>query len=333
MRQVGLASLLVVGVVLPAGAQEYADVALPDSVRVTVSYSAGGSSDALARATAPYWETCVEELAGQSISTVVTNLPGAGGEIGWNQLATSAADGGTIGIINLPAVPLVQAARDAQFEPWLESFTPIGVNVIDPNVVRVSNQSDFATLEEAVQAAIDEPGSVVVGADGPLSDDHLAAYALSSATGATFAFVPYSGGAPANRAFQAGEVDLAVGNVFDYLATEDSTADAGIFWNEPYESIPDVEPVGDKLDIEVPEIGSTRGFAAPSGLPAQVLALYRDAFECAVTNEEYVAQARERNITLVEPRIGEDFGDVMRNQAQAVDDLLKYFVEGGYIDG
>ena len=39
------------------------------------------------------------------------------------------------------------------------------------------------TLAEALEAAKNKPGSVTVGADGPLSDDHVAMYMLAKAKG------------------------------------------------------------------------------------------------------------------------------------------------------
>lgn len=317
-----------------AGAQEqdYSGVEVPETIRVIVAYSAGGSSDALARVTLPVFERHVEELSGQQTSTVVVNLPGAGGEIGWTALANADPDGSTIGIINLPSLPIIERARDAAFEPWLEKFVPLAVNVIDPNVLRLSGRSDYKSLDEAVQAAKDEPGSVTIGADGPLSDDHLAAYIITAGTGAEFAFVPYPGGAPANRAFSSGEVDVAIGNVFDHLQTEEAASAAAVFRDESYEMIPDVPPVDEALGVDLPTSGSTRGFAAPAGVDEDLLALYREAFARTFADEEYKKQARERSITLVEPAVGEAFGEIMKQEDETVDELITYFVEGGYID-
>lgn len=314
-----------------AQAQDFADVDVPSTVRVIVAYSAGGSSDALARVTLPYVESAIEELSGQSTNMVVVNLPGAGGEIGWTSLANADADGSTIGIINLPAVPIVEAARDAGYAPWLETLEPIGVNVIDPNIVRLGQDTGYESLEEAIQAAVDDPGSVTVGADGPLSDDHLAMYALESESGASFSFIPYPGGSPANQAFRSGEVEIGIGNVFDYLETEEATADAAILWGSEYSMAEGVAPAGEHLGMDVGELGSTRGFAAPAGMPEDLMELYEAAFEAAFTNEDYQTDARERNITMVDPRIGDAFGDVMENQQTLVSDLLEYFDEGGYL--
>ena len=325
-----LASATLFGAV-SASAQEYKDVDLPNTIRVIVAYNAGGSSDGLARVTLPHWEEALEEITGQSTNAVVVNLPGAGGEIGWTALANAQPDGSTIGVINLPAVPMVEAAREAGFSPWLEKFVPLGLNVVDPNVVRLSAKSEYKSLKEAVEAAKANPGSVTIGADGPLSDDHVAMYALEDATGAEFTFVPFAGGAPANRAFLAGEVDIAIGNVFDHLKTVDGAAEAVVLRDTPYEMIADVPTADEYFGMDMRSIGSSRGFAAPAGTPEDLVAAYRAAFDKAFGNEDFKAEARERNITIVDPTVGEKFGELMASEQQTADDLMPLFVKGGFI--
>jgi len=312
-------------------APKYPDVKLPSTVRVIVAYNAGGSSDALVRMTLPYWEKAITELTGKKLNAVVVNLPGAGGEVGWTSLAHTQPDGSTLGVLNLPAVPIIEAARNAGFSPWLEKFTPLGVNVIDPNVIRLAKSSKYGSLKEAIEAAKAKPGSVTVGADGPLSDDHLAMYAIAQKMGAEFSFIPYQGGAPANRALQSGEVDIAIGNVFDHIQTKDSEKDAVILWSSRYELMPDVPTAQEALGVDFGELGSTRGFAIVSGSPDDLVKVYREAFALTFANAEYLEAAKKRNITVVEPQIGERFGKTMKEQQELVGDLLEYFVKGGYI--
>ena len=319
---------------VPAAAQEtdYSSVEVPSTITIIVASSPGGSSDALVRTTAPYFEAAVEELSGRDVSTVVQNMPGAGTEVGATALATAEPDGSTIGLMNLPHFPLLQAAREVQFEPWLESFVPLGLNVVDPNVFIVGKNSSYATVEEAVEAAKQDPGSVVVGAQGPLSDDQLALHALEQETGAKFAFIPYAGGSDANRALMGGEIDATVGNIFDYIQLEDAAADAAVFSDETAEMIPDVATFEEAIGVDVGNLGSTRGFGAPAGLPKDLLSLYREAFAQAFENEDYIAEARERSITLVSPRSAEELGEVMAEQQDVVGSLVEVFREGGYIE-
>jgi len=310
-------------------AQEFKDVKVPQNINVVVAYSAGGNTDVLVRTALPYFEQAIQELSGQKPNLIVKNVPGAGGEVGWATMARAEADGSTIGLINLPSIAIIQASRKVPYAPYTETFVPIGVDVIDPNIITVNDQ--FGGLEEVLEQAKAEPGSVTIGADGPLSDDHLAVYAMQDATGAKFAFIPYNGSAPANRAFLSKEVGVGVGNVIDYLQTKDTSVDAAILADERYAMIPDVPTFKEKTGMDVSTGGSTRGWVTLKGTPEKLVALYRAAFEKFAQNPKWKEDAQKRNVTLVEPKVGEEFGEIMKRTSDDVDRLLEYFKQGGYL--
>src|SRR5690349_9658899 len=84
-------------VVLSLGLAAYA--AYPDKpITMIVSYAPGGGTDLTARAIAPY----IEKYLGNNARIIILNKAGAGGAIGFAQLAGSPADGYTIGMINTP---------------------------------------------------------------------------------------------------------------------------------------------------------------------------------------------------------------------------------------
>ena len=294
-----------------AQAQEFKDVKVPQTINVVVAYSAGGSSDVLVRTALPYFEQAIQELSGQKPNLIVKNVPGAGGEVGWATMARAEADGSTIGIINLPSIAIIQASRKVPYAPYTETFVPIGVDVIDPNVITVNDQ--YKGLKEVMEQAKKEPGSVTIGSDGPLSDDHLGVY------------IPYNGSAPANRAFLSKEVGVSVGNVIDYLQTKDSSVDAAILADERYAMIPDVPTFKEKTGMDVSTGGSTRGWVTLKGSPEKLVELYRAAFEKFAQNPKWQEDAKKRNVTLVEPKVGDEFGAIMKRTSDDVDRLLEYF--------
>jgi len=296
-----------------------------DTIAVTVAYKAGGSTDAAVRMILPYLE---KEL---KTSMYVKNLPGAGGEIGFTGLATSKPDGYTIGMINLPAVNLVAAARETRYEPIVEHFAPIGVNISDPNTIMVrKDDSRFNTIKDLIDYAKAHPGEIILGADGPLSDDQLSMYKIEEAMGVKFTYIPYAGGAPAAKALIGGETDVLISNCFDAIKWEENTKALAVLWPERYELIPHVPTFKEETGVEVVG-GSTRGFSAPAGTPPEILARLRLAFYEVTTNPEYIKEAKKRGLTLIEPKIGDDFGKVIRKEEEAISTLLKYFIEGGYI--
>lgn len=312
--------------------QDFEAVTLPATIDIIVASSAGGSSDALVRVTAITWEKKLEELTGQSTSTVVKNMPGAGTEIGATAIAEAEPNGSTIGLMNLPHFPLLDASRETRFNPWLEKFAPIGLNVIDPNVVILGKNSQYESIADAVKAATDNPGSVILGSQGPMSDDQLAMYALEDATGAKFAYIPYPGGSDANRAILGGEIDLTIGNIFDYLQVQDSAKEAAVFATERYSMVSEVATVEELIGAKTGDANSSRGFVAPIGLPNDLLALYREAMTETFADPDYQKEALARNITLVEPLDADQLEDLMVEQQKTVDRLLGYFRMGGFLD-
>src|SRR3712207_5187538 len=90
----------------PSGAAEWQ----PDRpVTMIVAFAAGGGTDTAARTLARF----MERDLGQSV--VVVNRPGAGGEIGWAELARAKPDGHTIGFTNTPNILTVPIERQARF--------------------------------------------------------------------------------------------------------------------------------------------------------------------------------------------------------------------------
>ena len=80
-----------------AAAQEFPD----RPVELMVAFPAGGSTDVGARVVA----AIAEKQLGQPI--VVVNKGGAGGQVGWTDMARRKPDGYFIGYINLPATNTV----------------------------------------------------------------------------------------------------------------------------------------------------------------------------------------------------------------------------------
>ncbi len=80
----------------------------PDrQITMIVAFAPGGGTDAAARTIARF----MERDLGQPV--VVLNRPGAGGEIGFSELARARPDGYTIGFINTPTIVTIPIERRA----------------------------------------------------------------------------------------------------------------------------------------------------------------------------------------------------------------------------
>ena len=82
----------------------------PDkSINMIIAFTAGGSSDVQARIMQKYWNKYSDQ------QWVFVYKPGAGGAIGFGEIAMSKPDGYTIGGINIPHLVLQPLVQKAQF--------------------------------------------------------------------------------------------------------------------------------------------------------------------------------------------------------------------------
>src|SRR5437773_8523237 len=80
-------------------------------ITMLIAYPPGGGTDLIGRALAPF----IEKYLGSGAKIVVVNKAGAGGEVGFAALASSAVDGYTIGFVNTPPLLTIPIERQAQF--------------------------------------------------------------------------------------------------------------------------------------------------------------------------------------------------------------------------
>src|SRR6478672_10644110 len=174
----------VLGAVSPAWAQGR-------PIRFIVPYPPGGPLDIVARALA---EKTKESLG----VVIVDNRAGAGGNIGADAAAKSAAD-----------------------------FTPITGVARVPNVLvmspDVAARLGIAGVADLVAYAKRNPGKLNYGSGGTGSAGHLAGEMFKAQAGVYMVHIPYAGGNPAQLALLAGQVDLN----FDNLAAASANIKAG----------------------------------------------------------------------------------------------------------
>ncbi len=255
-----------------------------------VAYAAGGGTDTAARTIARF----MEKDLGQPV--VVLNRPGAGGEIGFTELARARPDGYTIGFINTPAIVTLPIERRPRFR--LEDFTLIANIVDDPGGLWVLADSPFRSLADLLDAARARPATIGYGTTGIGSDDHLAILALERAANMQMLHVPFAGSAQVkqnllSRAIPVACMNMAEGMVEWRQGTLRPLVQMGESrWSEA----PDV-PTLKELGFEVVE-GSMRGMAAPAGVPAPALARLAQALQRTVDDPEFQTLARQQFLPL-----------------------------------
>ena len=160
--------------------------AWPDHpVRLVVPYAAGGGADHAARIVAQR----LGELLGQPV--VVDNKPGAGGVIGADQVAKSAADGYTV-LFSSAAVLYFNKALYPKLSYDLDKDLVAVTRVSKtPNLLVVPINSPYKSIQDLVQSAKTQPGEIRFGSGGSGSSMHVIAEVLSQKANVKFEHIPY----------------------------------------------------------------------------------------------------------------------------------------------
>ncbi|ANC93022.1 tripartite tricarboxylate transporter substrate binding protein [Azospirillum humicireducens] len=265
-----------------------AEAAYPEKpITMIVAFGAGGGTDLLIRALAPF----LEKQLGDGSRVEVVNKPGAGGEIGFAAIADSAPDGYTIGAINSPNVNAIPIERQARYS--LDRLDPLYNLVDDPSSFAVHNEGQFKTLTDVVAFAKANPNGVTVGTTGIGSDDHLAMLVFQRQAGVTFTHVPFQGSAANEAALANKKIMLSAVNIGEAMQykQKDPITVLGVMADKKVEQAPGVATFKEQGFAAL--MSSLRGIAAPKGLPPDVRTKLVDALDKAANDPGFQAKAKE----------------------------------------
>lgn len=308
---VRMAGLLSMGLLaLPGAANAQSDY--PNQpIRLIVPFSAGGGTDLGARLLADD----LEQVLGVSI--VVENLPGAGSQVGLTQLANAAPDGYTIGAINQPAFDTIVLSPERQAAFDVDSFDYIINHVSEPIIIAVIPESPYETLSDLVEDVAARPGEVRVATSGLLTPEHLAQLQLEQVAESRLRIAHFNGAAESMTQFRGGRTDIA----FTTTSFIEGLKPLAILSPERSSALPDVPTAVEQGYPELVMV-STRGFAAPAGLPQEVLTRLREAFEEVATGEEHQQKAAESDLS-VDVVAGEEYDAYVRANFEAARPLVE----------
>ncbi len=174
-------------------------------VRIVVSFTAGGTTDIIAR------------LVGQQLSerwgqpVVIDNRPGAGGNIGTEHVVRSPPDGHTLLVGSVgPLAINVTLFRNLPYDPRRD-LAAVSLIAGVPNVLIVP--ADFPARDVAgfVAEAKRRPGQLSYASTGTGTSSHLSGVMLDRMAGTETVHVPYRGAVALN--------DLIAGRVTFMFAT------------------------------------------------------------------------------------------------------------------
>jgi tripartite-type tricarboxylate transporter receptor subunit TctC len=245
-----------------AAAQQYP--ARP--VKIIVAFTAGGTSDIMARTVAQR----LSERFGQPF--VIENKPGAGGNLGTEVVVRAPPDGYTL-IINSVGPMAVNPTlyKNLSYNP-LTDLVPIAQISDVPNVLVVPSSLNIATLEQFIAYAKAKQGDLNYGSTGIGTSSHLSSFMLGSRAGFQATHIPYKGAEVLK--------DLLTGRLQFMFATIPSVIahiKAGTLYPiavssvKRSRSLPGVPTVAES-GFPGFEAGSWFAMFAPRGTPAEVIA-------------------------------------------------------------
>jgi tripartite-type tricarboxylate transporter receptor subunit TctC len=247
---------------------------------MVIPFPAGGVTDTLGRATAQQ----LSEVLGANV--VVTNKQGGAGTIGMAQIAKSKPDGYTLAVV--PAAPLVNQPNLRRLPYDADSFDYICQLFSSPMVLATKPDSPFKTLNEVVDHARANPGTLSYGTPGPGTLPHLAMEQLLDVLGLQLRHVPFTGDGPGVTALMGGHIDL-------YLATGTVVSD---------KELPAVAAFAESRIDRLPELATATeqgyalnadlwgGLIAPKGLAAEHKARLAEACHTVAVSDAYRAQLK-----------------------------------------
>lgn len=240
-------------------------------VRVIVAFTAGGTTDILARAVSQKLSERLKQ------SFVIDNKPGGGGNIGTELAARAAPDGYTL-IVNSVGPMAVNPSlyKKLNINP-LTDLVPV-VQIADvPNVLVVHPSVPAKTVDEFIAYAKANPGQLNFGSTGIGTSSHLSGYMLSKRIGAETTHIPYKG-ADALKDLLAGRLHFmfaTIPSVIQHIHAGALRAIA-VTSAKRSRSLPEVPTVAER-GFPGFEAGSWFGFFAPKGTPEPVIATLNKA--------------------------------------------------------
>ncbi|MEV6278524.1 tripartite tricarboxylate transporter substrate-binding protein [Nocardia sp. NPDC051832] len=182
-------------------------------VRIMVPNSPGGGYDITARTSAK-----VLEDAGIARSVEVFNLPGAGGTVGLGRLVGEKGNGKLIMQMGLGVVGSVYTNKSPS---KLTDTTPIARLIDEPDIIVVSKNSKYTSIDQLVTDWKANPGAVPVGGgSSPGGPDHLAPMLVAKAIGIepkAVNYVPFDGGGELLASVLGNKIAFGVSGVGEYL--------------------------------------------------------------------------------------------------------------------
>jgi tripartite-type tricarboxylate transporter receptor subunit TctC len=283
-------------------------------IRVISPFAAGSASDTTGRVVLDQ----VSQNIGQPM--VIEVRAGAGGTIGFAQVAKADPDGYTLVTSSSSMGTETVLHRTLPYDP-VRDFVPVALFGVQPNVLVTSTQSGFKTLADLVAAAKAKPGTLTFASAGIGSSSHMAAERFRLAANIDVRHVPFR---------ETGITEVMAGRIDFYflpVAAAASALGSGklvvLTVSSPTRMplLPDAPSV---VEAGYPDAQFRFwvGLSAPAKTPRPIVDKLHDATEKALALPALREKLAKLGVT-PEPMTVEEFGKFFRDDVAATVQLAK----------
>ena len=170
-------------------------------IKLIVPFTAGTGMDTIARAVGPK----LAERLGQPV--VVSNVPGASGNIGADAVAKANADGYTLLMGANTMLMAAQLYKAVPFDP-VKDFAPVSMAAYGTLMLVANPKTNIKTLADLLAQARAKPGSINYGSPGIGTPHHMAMELFKSQAKLFMLHVPYRGTAGYTQDLLSGEINV-----------------------------------------------------------------------------------------------------------------------------
>jgi tripartite-type tricarboxylate transporter receptor subunit TctC len=233
-------------------------------VRLIAGFAAGSTTDILARLMGQW----LSQRLGQQF--VTENRPGAGGNVGAEEVSKAAADGYTLLMVPPAVAANATLYPHLNFE-FIRDFAPVAGVVRVPNVAEVNPSLPVKSIPELIAYAKANPGKLSFASAGIGTASHLAGELFNVMAGVDIVRVHYRGDGPAMADLIAGQVQVGFATMTASIGhiRGGQLRPLAVCTLKPSDALPGIPTVAEFIPGF--EASSWFGIAAPKGTPADII--------------------------------------------------------------
>ena len=272
------------------------DIFTGKAITYIVATKAGGGYDSMGRLVAKYLQ---KHLTGSTV--VVKNVPGAGHLVGAETIYSSPPDGLTIGTFNTGLLYSEITGR-LEGKIALEKMSWIGKAASESRVVMVAANSDLKSVEDFKNPA----RQIKIGASGKGSAGHFDTTILARTLGWNIKMIFGFEGTEGEMSLLRGEIDAVIGSrssFENYVGSGQGRFILEIGGKRgsdvpQFESLATTAEAKSAVAIIIAQAHFSRVTVGPPGIPADRLAILREAYMAALADPELIAEAEKMDLPI-----------------------------------